>query len=499
MKHSGVLGQKFMIKILKKVLLLSIIGLSTGVCLTDFRANHAAEYRLFPTLTSLIESFKRLPANRLMNEQEISKQRSIFAGIEDKALARAEFQKAMQNWMSIAAGRLKNGSWCLSNRGIKKPHASFFSTLKFKKFQPFVQRIVAQPGQHFIMRGDLHGDILSLVTQLEDMQKEGLIGDNFKLKPGVKFVVLGDYVDRGIYGAEVLYTLARLVAANPDDVVCVRGNHEDLNLGYQYGEYGFPYELKYKFGDHDGSLYAWIGNIYNLLPVVVYLGDDKQRYVQLCHGGIEQGYQPELFLRSDNDYQLIGALHRARSLQAIIQDPNISQKARKEMQALSVLFQDNVVLEHPCSDRLPLGFMWNDFDPEGKGLVVRQHYRGLEYGQEGVNVVLNQQAGTNTQIIGIIRGHQHSTDPNDKMMRNLRKGDGVCNMRNCCQTHQLGADVSNKDVLTLNVAPDTFYGQDVGFEDDTSIQVTPIGVDNQSWQCKKRKHYPFSNSSYFNP
>ena len=40
-------------------------------------------------------------------------------------------------------------------------------------------------------------------------------------------VFLGDYVDRGFYGTEVLYTIMMLKIANPEKVILLRGNHED--------------------------------------------------------------------------------------------------------------------------------------------------------------------------------------------------------------------------------------------------------------------------------
>ena len=52
-----------------------------------------------------------------------------------------------------------------------------------------------------------------------------MIDDNFVLIPeNLYMIFLGDYVDRGQFGAEVLYTILRLKLANPDHVFMVRGN-----------------------------------------------------------------------------------------------------------------------------------------------------------------------------------------------------------------------------------------------------------------------------------
>jgi hypothetical protein len=80
------------------------------------------------------------------------------------------------------------------------------------------------------IQGDLHGDIHALndfiahFAQLGYMDPENpfkIIKDDFFL------LFLGDYVDRGWYGAEVLYTIMRLKNENPDNVLLVRGNHEE--------------------------------------------------------------------------------------------------------------------------------------------------------------------------------------------------------------------------------------------------------------------------------
>lgn len=66
------------------------------------------------------------------------------------------------------------------------------------------------------MVGDLHGDYASFRSDLNIAN------------PAKDIVVfLGDYVDRGISGTEVLEGVSRLLDRNRENVVLLKGNHED--------------------------------------------------------------------------------------------------------------------------------------------------------------------------------------------------------------------------------------------------------------------------------
>ena len=72
-------------------------------------------------------------------------------------------------------------------------------------------------GDRLLIASDIHGDFKSL----------SLVIDEFLKDPNnTKLLFLGDYVDRGNYSVEVLYTLALLKICYPDRVFLLRGNHE---------------------------------------------------------------------------------------------------------------------------------------------------------------------------------------------------------------------------------------------------------------------------------
>lgn len=71
--------------------------------------------------------------------------------------------------------------------------------------------------------GDIHGCLDLLLPLLQGIE------DHAAGRPH-RLVFLGDYIDRGPDSAGVIRTLRQLQQRSPGDVVCLRGNHEDLML-----------------------------------------------------------------------------------------------------------------------------------------------------------------------------------------------------------------------------------------------------------------------------
>ena len=102
--------------------------------------------------------------------------------------------------------------------------------------------------------GDLHGDLISLLTILKNYEK--FFNKDFSLRDKSKiFVCSGDVIDRGQFGLEVLFILMSLKIKNPDNVFLSLGNHEASHTFLAGYDQGFAREVtqKFNFGQIDFS------------------------------------------------------------------------------------------------------------------------------------------------------------------------------------------------------------------------------------------------------
>ncbi len=443
------------------ILVTSFLFDTAYTCCKNVENNHVLQVQYqylgpFVTLTSWLNACKKLPKNRAGARASAH---SGFAVCGDQEKQWLEFKQVLDAWLlGKQQGALSDKTLWYSVLGCrKKPDKNFFkiksknaqdSTFLKKRFVPFAQKVQAHAGDIFYIHGDLHGDISSLVSEIEALKNEGIINDDFVLcKPNVWLIFLGDYTDRGCYGCEVLYTLMRLSLANPDRVVLLRGNHEDLCV---QARYGFSDEVAKKFGAQQQQV-VYIALMYNFMPVVFYLGcsdDACVNYVQFCHGGLEERYHPARFLDD-----------QASCFQLVTKRVQTYQSPKD------------------------IGFLWNDFDV----LHEQQDYsktsrRGFSYGKAGAMRVCLQQGSATSSIKAIVRGHQHSIDPADPMMQGLKASCGVYALWQPYQK-QLLRKMQDGLVWIFNVAPDSIYGTQAQFNFDTYAALT-VAKKYQDWSLQ---------------
>jgi hypothetical protein len=349
-------------------------------------------------------------------------------------------------------------------------------------FEPFVQKRWVPPGSQVLLQGDLHGDIHSLLAVLGRLQERGLLKGFQITDPRFYMAFLGDYTDRGVYGVEVIYTLLRLQLANPARVLLIRGNHEDISL---VSRYGFLAEGQAKYGaDFDA---AKVVRFHDFLPAAVYLGTGND-VVQLCHGGVEPGFDPRPLLQSDrtNAFQRIVELKQQAYLAS---HPAWARSDAAAGAEASKWFRD-FRAQSPTSPSV-IGFMWNDFTVfSGETAFANNPERASIYGKAAVTHILQTQSAPTTRVHGVIRAHQHSGVPNP-IMRRLMASRGA--FRHWQETAEPAGDrfeasnletgasrpIPEGSVWTLNVSPDSVYGQGNGFTFATVVmlQTAPAFAD----------------------
>ncbi|CAJ0564655.1 unnamed protein product, partial [Mesorhabditis spiculigera] len=120
-----------------------------------------------------------------------------------------------------------------------------------------------------VMYGDIHGQYSDLFRWF-----------NFNGWPyKTRSVFLGDFVDRGSHGVEVLALMAALKVVFPTGVYMVRGNHEEEMLNKTYSFYD---EVMTRFGESGAPVYQAFKELFAWMPMAALV--NKQ--ILGVHGGI---------------------------------------------------------------------------------------------------------------------------------------------------------------------------------------------------------------------
>lgn len=322
-------------------------------------------------------------------------------------------------------------------------------------------------GQKIILFPDLHGDWKTTMKFLSDKFDKDYCVKN-KLE---KIFFLGDIVDRGLAGAEALYTLLFLRLKNPYNLFIIRGNHEDMDVNVHYG---FAWELRSKYGNDlfEKTLQSRIKKVYSLLPVMALVIHGTKGFVG-CHGCVDYCY---------NAKKLVQTLSKNQSLGDIIryQKYPVDKKIHPNNTKFSNLF-----VKQDSDELFPqTGFMWLDIcnciefticTKKGKKdyRLFRKARPLIHKGQ--IDALLHDWSTQDVQLTGVYRAHQHSpsikipSPANEYKMLQIFKARGVCSEP--CNDEQ------TTYCHTALLAPNNTYGTQTntypGFNYGTCIELTP--------------------------
>ncbi|KAJ8729113.1 hypothetical protein PYW08_000694 [Mythimna loreyi] len=122
--------------------------------------------------------------------------------------------------------------------------------------------------------GDLHGNLPALLSM------ESALWPSGTALAATRILFLGDYVDRGSHGTELMAYLLAAKLQRPNAVLMIRGNHEIRDIQKMFTFHG---ECVAKYGEVEGSkIWNAINNVFDCLPLAAVI-DDK---VFCCHGGL---------------------------------------------------------------------------------------------------------------------------------------------------------------------------------------------------------------------
>ncbi|VDD94811.1 unnamed protein product [Enterobius vermicularis] len=132
---------------------------------------------------------------------------------------------------------------------------------------PNMVKITVPPGQKFTICGDVHGQFYDLCNIFD------LNGLPSETNP---YLFNGDFVDRGSFSVETIFTLFGYKLLYPDHFFLSRGNHESDVMNKMYG---FEGEVKSKYTSQMADFFT---EIFNHLPLC-HLINEK---IFVCHGGL---------------------------------------------------------------------------------------------------------------------------------------------------------------------------------------------------------------------
>lgn len=133
--------------------------------------------------------------------------------------------------------------------------------------QPSLVDITIPEDSKFTICGDIHGQYYDLLNIFE------LNGLPSETNP---YLFNGDFVDRGSFSVECIFTLFGFKLLYPNHFFMSRGNHESATMNQMYG---FDGEVKAKYSDLMADLFT---EVYNWLPLAHCLN----KRVLVMHGGL---------------------------------------------------------------------------------------------------------------------------------------------------------------------------------------------------------------------
>jgi len=189
-----------------------------------------------------------------------------------------------KKWRALKALFGLHGSFVWSPSYFKSLLTSQLDRLKgYKVENDCVYKIMPKEGAKIIILGELSGAYHSLVRDLLKIKELNLIDDNMRLKDAsVYLVILGSAISRSAYGMETLGILLHLMEMNYDNVIYLRGNHEDNRY---WEAFGLKEEYEAYFDADAKDMVNYTNDLFMHLPLGLYvsIASAKDHFVRISH------------------------------------------------------------------------------------------------------------------------------------------------------------------------------------------------------------------------
>lgn len=163
----------------------------------------------------------------------------------------------------------------------------------------FVVKVRLSSESKLIVFGDLQGAFPSFVRDLAELQKQGIIDENYKIKNKNDFIVLtGDAVSRSPYQLEHLSLILKIYLQNKEQFFYIRGKHESESYWQEFNlKSEINLRLSHFFGlkpEDKNPLLVDVDAFFSRLPIGIYFelprpvveGEDLG-FIRISHSGAE--------------------------------------------------------------------------------------------------------------------------------------------------------------------------------------------------------------------
>lgn len=165
----------------------------------------------------------------------------------------------------------------------------------FYKSNSLIKILNPYKDQKFIIIGDLHGSFATFIRILLRLRKMGIMDKFGCLINNYHVIFLGDIVDRGVYGYEIIMLLYCLNILNPNNIHLNRGNHEEESINSGIGRDRLGWQMYKQFPVTDPTdptdqaeelLNAINHRMLRQSSAIIIKNPLSDKYIYLAHGGL---------------------------------------------------------------------------------------------------------------------------------------------------------------------------------------------------------------------